>query len=149
MTFRVKQSPEAHRAFIGIDNLTEKHKKAIRHALFDVGIKSKYETIKAIKTGKKTGRLYKYGNKVHRSSAKGEAPANRTGNLARNVDYSVTGFTETMFGYTEEYGFYLEKGTEKDGSVAIAKRTNLERVIQENTQYLINRMVMHYKKGSD
>lgn len=137
---RVKADPINKKAYIGIDNITRNHKKAIRNASFDIGKKSQNESRKNILTGKKTGRTYKIGGFVHRASAPGESPANITGSLAKSVDYDVRGHQQTEFGYKKLYGKFLE-----DGTVNMERRPNLQKVFDGNLQEYINLMVKHYE----
>lgn len=141
MTFRVKQDPRNHKTFVEIDNITRKHKKAIRNAGFDIGKESSDNAKKAINNTGKTGRVYKYGNRVHRASAKGQAPANVTGKLRKSIDYSVHGYSKTEFGYKELYGKFLEDGTRFMGL-----RPNLQTVGAALSQKFINYMVAHFRK---
>lgn len=141
----VKASPEAHKVIAEVKDIKRKHKKALRSAMHDIGRKSQKDVRKNIALGRKSGRLYKVGGRVHRSSAPGEAPAFLSGDLSRSVKYDVTGHKKTTFGYMEEYGFYLEKGTEKDGSDHILPRPNLQKVMDDNTQTFINYMVRAYR----
>lgn len=142
---RVKADPLAHRVYFGIDNIKTTHKRAIRNAMFDIGLKNRSDIRNNMKrSSPKTGRIYTINGRVHQSSAPGEAPANFTGKLARSVGYTVRGYSEVTFGYGEEYGLYLEKGTEKDGSVHIKPRTNLKKVMDDNAQTFINYMVRSF-----
>lgn len=68
-----------------------------------------------IKSGPKTGRLYRVKDRSRRirASAPGEAPANRTGKLRRSVGFLVRGHQELEFGYLDDvdYGIFVEVGT--------------------------------------
>lgn len=144
----VKADPLAHRVYIDIEKITKKHKKAIRNAMFDIGQKNKVDIRNNMKrSSTKTGRIYTIRGRVHQSSAAGEAPANFSGKLARSVGYEVRGHRQVAFGYGEEYGLFLEKGTQKDGSVHIKPRTNLRKVMDQNTQTFINYMVRSFNEN--
>lgn len=54
---------------------------------------------------------------VHQASAPGEAPANDTGNLARGIEWRMTGATEGELTVAAEYAAALELGSE-DGTLA-------------------------------
>jgi len=139
---RVKADPKNKRTLYEIDNLTRKHKKAIRNAGFDIGQESKRETRKAINNTGKLGRLYRYGNTVHRASAKGQAPANRSGRLKNSVDYNVRGHRQVEFGYKELYGKFLEDGTKFMG-----ERPNVKDVGAKLGHKFITYIIEHYRKA--
>ena len=58
-----------------------------------------------------TGRLYRYGNVVHRASAPGEPPATDIGNLVSNITTTDDGSLTAYVDVEAEYGAYLEHGT--------------------------------------
>lgn len=138
---RVNQDPKNKKTFVDIENLTRKHKKAIRNANYDIGRESQNETRKSINNTGKTGKLYKIGNRVHRASSKGQAPANLSGKLKRSVDYSVRGHKQSEFGYKELYGKFLEDGTKNMG-----ERPNIKTVGAKLSQAYINYIVEHFRK---
>ena len=131
------------KVFFGLDNLTRTHKKAIRHASFDIGREMQKDTRKRIKTGNKTGRVYKIGGRVHRSSAPGEAPANLSGKLERSVDYVVRSHKQIELGYKALHGKFLEDGTKN-----MEGRPNLVNVSSASVQKFINYMAVHYARLS-
>lgn len=136
---RIKADHKNRKVYIGIDKATPKHRKAIRNASFDIGKSLQREVRSHINNIGKTGRTYKIGNRVHRASAPGEAPAKITGNLKRSVDYNVRGWREVEFGYKEFYGRFLELGTKK-----MEERPNLRPAADNKAQEFINGMVTHY-----
>lgn len=71
---------------------------------------------KAIQGPPKTGREYprgKNGDKVHRASAPGQAPATDTGALVNSTYYTMVDDYTAAIGSRLEYAFYLEFGTFK------------------------------------
>lgn len=71
---------------------------------------------KAIQGPPKTGREYprgKNGDKIHRASAPGEAPATDTGALASSTYYTLVNPLTAAIGSRLDYAFYLEFGTFK------------------------------------
>ena len=57
------------------------------------------KTIKAgIKGGPKTGRIYNFKGRKHRSSAPGEYPANRSGALLKSISFRVENATKLEVG---------------------------------------------------
>ncbi|MGR3179836.1 MAG: hypothetical protein ACUZ8E_17490 [Candidatus Anammoxibacter sp.] len=149
MTIRIKADPANKRIFFGLDRITATHKKAIRHAAFDIGREMQKDTRNSITSGKKTGRISKIKGRVHQASAPGEAPADLSGDLQKSVDYDVRSYKQVEFGYTINYGEYLEEGVKDDmGNFRLAKRPNIVTVANNSVQKFINYMAAHYKRLS-
>lgn len=87
--------------------------KYIRTALFEIGAENTQLIKKYIYAPPKTGRFYRYKNRWHQASAPGESPANRSGLLARSVDYRVHYSHEVELIATAKYANWLEDGTSK------------------------------------
>lgn len=87
--------------------------RAIRTALFEIGAENTQMMKKFIYEPPKTGRLYRYNGKPHRASAPGQSPANRSGFLARSINYHVRGWYTVELYSTAKYANYLEDGTPK------------------------------------
>lgn len=91
--------------------------KYIRSALYEIGAENTQQIKKFVYNPPKTGRWYKYyyspGKwRWHRASAPGQSPANRSGFLARSIDYHVHGsFEVELFSTADPYAEYLEDGT--------------------------------------
>lgn len=67
------------------------------------------DAVNRIMTGKKTGRTYKLkGGKIHQASARGEAPATETGNLANSIKAEAAGRLAQRVNVYSEYGIFLE-----------------------------------------
>lgn len=78
---------------------------------------------------KKTGRFYRFKNRLIRASAPGEYPATRTGDLARSLGWDVKSYEEllTTSRLNAEYPKTLELGSSR-----IAKRSYLASTAREN-----------------
>jgi hypothetical protein len=118
-------------ALSGID---KEMKAGIRFGLYNFADKLRKDIRAEILKKNKTGKVYivKKGNRRyrHRASAKGEAPANLSGNLRASVGFQVQG-TDMKIGYRDKsskgnsvnYGKYLEVNL---------KRNALEQAINNN-----------------
>lgn len=84
--------------------------RAVRQTFFLLMEDMQRSTIKEIKTGNKTGKVYKnikiqrakgkiVTRKRHQSSAPGESHADLSGNLRRSLSWKVYGATGSDFGY--------------------------------------------------
>ncbi len=84
-----------------VDHLDLLLKRRSVQAFFKIGKDLKKTAQELIKDkSKKTGRVYRLRVRgrliTHRASARGEAPANLTGNLQRSVGYQINGGGDTM-----------------------------------------------------
>lgn len=61
-----------------------------------------------IRKRNKTGRVYNFRGRKHRSGAPGEYPAKRTGDLARSVDFDANKY-RMEFGTNSKYAKYLQQ----------------------------------------
>lgn len=88
----------------------------IRQAWFEIGRKLVNDARRFIRTGPKTGRLYriKGRKRLHRASRVGESPANLTGTLARSINFKIRGWRTMEFGAATPYARRLESD-EPDG----------------------------------
>ena len=93
-------------------NLPKLAPRAMKRALYDIGQDMYKEARRLIKEGPKTGRKYRVRGRTHTASAPGQPPANWTGKLRRSIGFNVRS-TEVEYGYKQDYGEYLEKGTTK------------------------------------
>lgn len=117
-----------------LSGINKEIKSGIRFGLYNFGDKVRKDIREAILKKNKTGRTYiiRRGSRRirHRASAKGEAPANLTGNLRASVGYDVKGI-DMEIGYRETslkgkqvpYGARLEIDL---------KRNAIEQAINEN-----------------
>ena len=128
---------------IGLGPIVE---KSIHTALFEIGSENvKYA--QDLMLEKKTGRIYIIKGEEHQASAPGEAPAILSGDLQRNVDYTVRSSKQMSFGDKSQagknpYGKYLEESTIHMESIPHIERTVIDR--QKET---FNSLVHHSKKG--
>ena len=123
------------KALSGID---KEIKAGIRFGLYNFGDKVRKDIRADILSKNKTGRIYNVRRgktrRRHRASARGEAPANLSGNLRASTGYDVRG-ADMRIGYREQsskgnevvYGKYLELGTKKMG-----ERPAIEQAINRN-----------------
>lgn len=85
---------------------------AITVGLRKSGIMLQKELRRALTTGNRSGRVYRYRGQSYQASAAGEIPAKRSGDLAKSVDFGVSGkrltFGERMF-----YAKFLQNGTSR------------------------------------
>lgn len=101
-----------------LKNIKSNMLKYIRSALFEIGAENTQLIKKYIYAPPKTGRFYRYyyspGKwRWHQASAPGQSPANRSGFLARSIDYRVHSHFEVELHSTAFYANYLEDGTTK------------------------------------
>lgn len=89
-----------------------------------------------IRNGPRTGRVYTFKGRKHQASAPGEAPANRTGRLARSVGYKASGHHTLVVGEEAEYAGWLENGTKK-----MAKRPHLTVAVNETQTVTMNTLI--------
>ena len=130
MTVTIKVTKRTKEVLIGISNIKRTHRRGLENALHEIGADVIRETARLIKNGPKTGRIYNFRGARHQASAPGEAPANRTGRLARSGDYRVRNWQEMTVGETAEYAGYLEDGTRG----RIAPRPHLIRAVNNRAR---------------
>ena len=109
MTIEIKITKKSKDVLISLSDQLRLHKRGLENALYEIGQDVVDETRKLIINGPKTGRMY--GR--HQASAPGEAPANKTGKLAKSGDYKVRNWQEMIVGETAFYAKFLEDGTRK------------------------------------
>lgn len=109
----MKIKVEGDKAFLSLSTMKNATERGIRKAFFFSGKELVKQSNRLILDPPKTGKVYRIGNKNHRASAAGEAPANVTGVLRRSIDFEVKGSTELEFGAKAPYAGFLEKGTSK------------------------------------
>lgn len=110
---RIKEDRANKRTYVSIDDATIRVRRGLRGGLLTIGKENSRHVKKLIRSPPKSGRLYKTGGRRIRASAPGEAPANRSGRLARSVGYRVSGWIRVEFGDRAPYGKFLENGTRK------------------------------------
>jgi len=107
---RVKANAKNRKTEIKISGSRSDIQRGVLDAFYEIGRMNQRFLRKSILKRNKTGRLYKFRGRLHRASAPGEFPANRSGKLRKSVDYKVRS-NQMEFGVSEDYGKYLEEGT--------------------------------------
>lgn len=105
----------------------------------------KNEMVETLHNGEKSGKLYKRGNKTHRASAPGEAPATDTGQLARSIRnvYSRSQISATVGPRSNApYAKSLEFGTSK-----MAARPFVRPTFNKNKEKIKKIIEVEAKKG--
>lgn len=133
---KVKEDRANMKTFVSIDDATFRVRKGLRIALLDIGKENSRHVKRLIRKPPKSGRLYKFKGRRHQASASGEAPANRSGRLARSVGYKASGWVRVEFGDRALYGKFLERGTRK-----MAPRPHLVRTADEKRRDNFNSIV--------
>ena len=126
MTITIKATRKTREVLIDIPKHMRKHRQGLENALYEHGPEVIRETKRLIINGPKTGRIYTIRGARHQASAPGEAPANRTGKLAKSGNYNVHGPFQMEVGESVPYAGYLEDGTGK-----IKPRPHVIRAINE------------------
>ena len=100
-----------------VKDMGPKSKEALFKTVAELAYRISSTAKKLIQGGKKSGNVYKRGDKTHTASAPGEAPASDTGNLASNilVQYDKTKVTASVIANTP-YASALEYGSRGDPS---------------------------------
>jgi len=111
MTAKIDIKPGTNEVLIDVGRSLGKHRVGLKLALNDIGSEVVNETVRFIKNGPKTGRIYTVRGARHQASSPGESPALRTGRLARSADYIVRNFQEMTVGESASYAGFLEDGT--------------------------------------
>lgn len=101
-----------------IKNIPKLTREGIRTAMYETGKDLVGTARQLLKDPNKTGRLYKVNigvtgrrlkrPRLHRASARGEAPARLSGTLGRSTDFFVRGTSELFFGSRADYAPFLE-----------------------------------------
>ena len=126
MTIRIKALPSNKRVIVAMERAQHTHRQGVKDGFHIIGQLVGIRTKKLIINPPKTGRVYRIKGIPHQASAPGEAPANRTGRLARSYNYQVSGDVQLAVGESAPYAGYLEDGTRK-----MKKRPHLIRAINE------------------
>lgn len=131
---------------VKMKRLTDDAKKEIAAALFVGGLKIEENAKLDIAQGKKTGKIYKRGNKSHQASAAGEAPASDTGRLLNSFQTGATSkgmVVQVKAGKgTVDYAVHLEYGT-KD----MAARPFMKPALKKSEPFIIDRMDKAVRKA--
>lgn len=133
---RIKEDRQNMRTFVSIDDATYRVRRGLRGGLLEIGRENSKHVKKLIRKPPKSGRLYKFKGRRHQASAAGEAPANRSGRLARSIGFKASGWSRCEFGDRELYGKFLERGTRK-----MRPRPHLIRTVDEKRRDNFNSIV--------
>lgn len=124
------------RIFAQIDDLENRTRRGIRQGFFRLGSRLMQELNKQVLAKNKTGRTYIRKDRAgrrrrHKASARGETPANRTGNYRRNRGFQIRGSQQMEFGIREKvpYAKWLEEGTRR-----MAPRPGLLNTVRATTR---------------
>ena len=143
MELKVIPGAGAEEAFKSIDKSIPIFHNGIRKGLHEVGQTVKRETKRLIRTGKRTGRVYIINGRRHQASARGEAPANLSGRLAKGVKYKVRNHYQVEIGDTVPYGLFLERKDKMDRQHLLPAINNTN---QENVNTLMEYVDEELKK---
>lgn len=105
---KLKIDSQSRQVLIKLTRIDWDTRRGIRQGLYFIGRLLRADASKDILRKPRTGRVYKYKGRKHIASVRGESPANRSGNLRRSLMFKVHGFEELEFGYTADYGKFLE-----------------------------------------
>jgi len=117
----------------------ERAKKGARKGLLYAGRYLQNEARVKIKDkSSKTGRIYTYRGRTHQASAPGEYPANRSGNLVKNIEFQILSSEKLEFGAKNgaPYAISLELGN-KTGN-RMKPRPFLDKTVQNNKLKILN-----------
>jgi HK97 gp10 family phage protein len=95
------------------NNFINKFESSINEAVEKAASDLEKELKKSILTGEKSGELYNVGNKLHRSSAPGQAPASDSGALANSIKHKKIKNNEFDVTISSNYAIFLEFGTSR------------------------------------
>jgi len=116
MSIKVQADPRNVFVMMNIQNSGRNARRGIRQGFYSFGHELRNGVRRRIKSGPKTGKLYRVKGRRRRvrASAPGEDPANRSGKLRRSVGFQVYGSDRLEFGYRNsvDYGIFLELGTQ-------------------------------------
>jgi len=115
MTFGLKPASGNRKVFLQIDDLKERTERGIRQGFFRLGARLKQELNEEVLKKNKRGKIYIRKDRAgrrrrHQASARGQTPANRTGNYRRNIGFQIRGSQQLEFGIREgaPYAKFLE-----------------------------------------
>lgn len=104
------------RVEISFGRQIEAHERSMRKALHDTGQIAKSEVKRLLSSGRRTGRLYRFGTQVIQASAAGEVPARRSGRLIKSSNFRVHSPYQMALGESAPYAGFLEEGTRRMAS---------------------------------
>jgi len=112
ISFRLKNLKKFNKS---LDNAFKRGTKTnVKRAVFNSANAVRNTAIESIRSGNKSGRIYKRGDVIHRASAPGEAPATDTGFLINQITTEVKTKKSKVIGQiiaSAPYAKHLEFGT--------------------------------------
>jgi len=132
MTIKIYASRKGKEVLLAIGQAEDRQKRALYRAWHDVGDEVRVEVARLIVTGKRSGRIYTYKGKPHQASKAGEPPANRSGKLAKSVDYRVRHYKEMRLGES------VEHAKMEDNWGRIKARPHIIKAIKNKAQDTVN-----------
>lgn len=144
MIFILKPGKDNSKIFNLLREISPRTKRIIKERNYRVGQDLRREAIVSTQRSNKTGRIYRFKGRTHRSSGPGQSHANRTWSLTRSIGYAVS--SELRFGYgvgntagpKPKYAEWVELGTRKMAArptllnAILNSRRNTLRTYQEN-----------------
>lgn len=135
---------------VGLERLKKKYanlnlqvEKEIQTGLEFSGRRVEEFAKKSILRGQKTGRVYKVGSVLRKSSAAGEAPANQEGTLASSIrsERDKQKLTVKVAALAKKAGQARNYATDLEfGTIRMAARPFLFPALEKNKQWIANRM---------
>jgi hypothetical protein len=142
MSVTITQTPNTSTVLIDVTKLEGTTERALKNALHEIGGEVKKETQRLIKTGQRTGRVYRFRGRDHTASAPGEAPANRSGRLAQSTKFRTKNHQEMTVGQEAEYAGFLKEGRGK----LKGPRDILVKAVHNKAQDTVNSILEHVKR---
>ena len=142
MTITIKMTPKTNKVVIDVQELEGTTKEGLKNALHEIGGEVKRETIKLIKNGPKTGRVYQFRGRPHQASKPGEAPANRSGRLAGSTKFKTKNYQEMTIGQEAEYAGFLQVGRGR----LKGPRDSLLKAVNNKAQDTVNTILESVKR---
>ena len=140
MTAKITVNTKTNRVIVDLGNHSRVHRQVIRDGFYDLGKITQKEMRRLIKTGPKTGLIYRRRNRPnHQASAPGEAPANDSGDMAKSADYSVRD-DQMEIGYKVSYAKIMEFGArviKGDKVIIIKPRPSLRPAVRTTSSIAI------------
>jgi hypothetical protein len=142
MSVTITQTPNTNKVLIDVTKLEGTTKRGLRNALNEIGSEGVRETVRLIKTGQRTGRVYRFRGRDHVASAPGEAPANRSGRLANSTGYKTKNHQEMTLGQEADYAGFLKVGRGK----LKGPRDSIGMAVHNKAQDTVNTILEHVKR---
>jgi hypothetical protein len=142
MSVTITQTPNTSTVLIDVTKLEGTTERALKNALHEIGGEVKRETQRLIKTGARTGRVYRFRGRDHTASAPGEAPANRSGRLAQSTRFKTKNHQEMTIGQEAEYAGFLKEGRGK----LKGPRDSIGKAVHNKAQDTVNTILEHVKR---